>query len=328
MIEPGLLPFIDIWNQKWARLVPGASASEQRALAEAIARELRQPTPPDVDAEAVHWIPASAGRVRVRVFRHRDGGRQAGLIYLHGGAWCHGSPETHWDITARIASWNRQTVVSVDYAKAPEHPFPAALEQCTAVVEWTFENAHALGVDPARIAIGGDASGGNLAAATALRLRKAPQRLQAQLLVYPPMAFVHDRRSYRENASGPMLRVADLPRIATTYCPSAGDRRHPLAAPLLAASHSGLPPAFVAVAEHDPLRDDGVAYAKALRRARVPVELDPGTGLVHEYLRAVGHCSASGAALERMCGWLANQPPVGAVPRPRAQRARPAAGAS
>src|SRR5690606_6731093 len=153
---------------------------------EAIARELRMPTPPEIDADSVHWVDSPADRVRLRVFRHRAGGAQPALVYMHGGAWLQGSPATHWDIPARTAAWHRQTVLSIDYAKSPEHPFPAALEQCMAVVDWTFENARALGIDPRRIAIGGDSAGGNLAAAVALKSRDSERRLQAQLLVYPP----------------------------------------------------------------------------------------------------------------------------------------------
>lgn len=317
MIDPGLLPFIDIWNQKWARAAPDATPRDRRELGEAIGRELRMPTPGDVDTDAVHWVDSPADRVRLRVFRHRDGGAQPALVYMHGGAWVQGSPETHWDITARIASWNRQTVLSIDYAKSPEHPFPAALEQCAAVVDWTFENASALGVDPGRIAVGGDSAGGNLAAALGLKLRDGPRRLQAQLLVYPSTAFARDRPSYVQNADGPIIRVADMARIDAMYCPDPRDLRHPLAAPLLASDHSRLPPAYIAVAEHDPLRDDGIAYAEALRRARVPVELDAGAGLIHGYLRAIGYCDACGAALERMCAWLARQ---GSVATPAGRR--------
>ncbi len=317
MIHPGLLPFIDIWNRKWARAAADASPRDRRELGEAIGREMRMPTPTAVDADAVHWVDTPANRVRLRVFRHRDGGSQPGLVYMHGGGWIQGSPETHWDITARIASWNRQTVLSVDYAKSPEHPFPAALEQCAAVVEWAFENASALGIDSTRIGVGGDSAGGNLAAAVALKSRGGPRRLQSQLLAYPPTAFVRNRPSYAENPDGPIIRVADMARIDAMYCPDPNDLQDPLAAPLLASDHSRLPPAYIAVAEHDPLRDDGIAYAEALRRAGVPVELDRGDGLIHGYLRAIGHCDACGAALERMCAWLARQQPVAPAPARR-----------
>src|SRR5690606_10677849 len=185
-------------------------------------------------------------------------------------------------------------------------------------VEWAFENASALGIDSTRVGVGGDSAGGNLAAAVALKSRGGPRRLQSQLLVYPPTAFERNRPSYVENADGPILRVADMARIDAMYCPDPNDLRDPLAAPLLARDHSRLPPAYIAVAEHDPLRDDGIAYAQALRHARIPVELDRGEGLIHGYLRAIGHCDACGAALERMCAWLARQEPVPSAPARRA----------
>ena len=130
-------------------------------------------------------IPSPVGPVRVRIFRHRDGGTQPALLYMHGGGWMQGSPETHWDITARIASWSRQTVISIDYAKAPEHPFPAAVEQCAAVVDWTFAEAGALAVDPACIAVGGDSAGGNLAAAMTIKFREFTPRASGAALDLP-----------------------------------------------------------------------------------------------------------------------------------------------
>lgn len=165
MINTELRPFLKIWDEKWARLKPGATPSDRRELFEVIAREMRLPTPDDVETDEVRTISSAAGSVRVRIFRHHSGGIQPCLVYMNGGAWMQGSPETHWDITARIASWNRQTVISIDYAKAPEHPFPAAVEQCAAVIDWAFAQADALKIGPARIAVGGDSAGGNLAAA-------------------------------------------------------------------------------------------------------------------------------------------------------------------
>ena len=124
MINPQLEPFLSAWTEKWSALPPGASPADRRKRFEVIAAEMRLPTPEGVDCDAEHWIDSSAGPVRVRVFRHTSGGVQPCLIYMHGGAWMQGSPETHWDITSRIAAWNRQTVISVDYALAPEHPGP------------------------------------------------------------------------------------------------------------------------------------------------------------------------------------------------------------
>ncbi|MEQ8349560.1 MAG: alpha/beta hydrolase [Sneathiellaceae bacterium] len=304
MLDPELTPFLEAWDAGWTRIAADATPAERRAFFEVLAREMRLDTPPEVETDAEHWIDSPAGPVRVRLFRHRDGGSQPALIYMHGGAWMQGSPETHWDITARIAAWNCQTVVSIDYAKAPEHRFPAAVEQCAATVRWCFAEAGALGIDPARIAVGGDSAGGNLAAAMTLKFRDSDCPLSAQLLIYPAVEFAHDRPSYRENADGPLIKTAGMDAVAAMYCPDPATRRDPLAAPLLAGDHARLPPAFVAVAEHDPLRDDGIAYAEALANAGVPVLLDRGTGLIHGYLRAMAYCAASRDGLAAMCGWL------------------------
>lgn len=304
MLNPQLAPFLDQWQNRWAALPATATATERRAMFERIAAAMRLPTPEGVDCDAEHWIDSPAGPVRVRVFR-KGGGVQPALIYMHGGAWMQGSPETHWDITARLADWAGHTVVSVDYALAPERPFPAALEQCGAVARWLWANAAALGVDPARIAVGGDSAGGNLAAALALDLRGSEVRLTGQLLIYPACDFDLSRPSMIENAEAPLLQTRGMDRVNAMY---AGDQlQNPRAAPLLALSHAGLPPAFVAVAQYDPLRDSGLAYADALRAAGVGVSVDAGEGLIHGYLRAMEWCDASRESLARMARWLADQ---------------------
>lgn len=307
MINPELGPFLETWDAKWAKLAPGATPKDRREYFEVIAREMRLPTPEDIETESEFWIETSVGPVRVRMFRHKDGGNQPCLIYMHGGGWMQGSPETHWDITSRIASRNRQTVISIDYAKAPERPFPAAVTQCGAVVEWVFANAAKLDIDPSRIAVGGDSAGGNLAAAMTLKFRGTDCRFHAQLLVYPAVEFTQKRPSFTENAEGPIIKVAHMKTTNAFYCPNPEDFNNPLVAPLLAESHADLPPAFVAVAQHDPLRDDGTAYADALEAAGVPVTRDSGEGLIHGYLRAMEFCASTRDKLEAMCDWLKQQ---------------------
>lgn len=304
MIDPELDPFLKTWNDKWADLKPGATPKDRRELFEVIAEQMRLPTPETVDTDAEHWVSCIAGDVRVRIFRYGDTETQPCLIYMHGGAWMQGSPETHWDITSRIAAANRQTVISVDYALAPEHPFPAAVMQCQAVVRWAHSKAASLKIDPDRIAVGGDSAGANLAASLGLAFRGTPIRLIGQLLIYPAVDFEMERPAYSENANAPLLNVAGMPAVNAMYCPDPKDLRNPLAAPMLAESHENLPPAYVAVAQNDPLRDDGVDYAEKLQQSGVPAELDRGEGLIHGYLRAMEFCTASRTSLERMCTWL------------------------
>ena len=308
MINPDIFRFLDVWDSKWAALAPGAGPAERRLHFEGIAREMRLPTPAQVETDEEHWIDSDGGPVRVRIFRHAEGGRQPALIYLHGGGWMQGSPETHWDITSRIAAWNRQTVISVDYALAPERPFPDGFLQVVAVAKWAHDQAEMLGIDPARIAIGGDSAGGNLAAAAALACRDAGVPLLAQLLIYPACDFDRTRPSYVENAEGPLLRVANMKATNAMYCPDETMlTTDPRIAPLAADSHAGLPPAYVAVAHNDPLRDSGLAYADALERAGVAVTREPGEGLIHGYLRAMEYCAASETRLREMCAWLKAQ---------------------
>lgn len=310
MMNPELHAFLADWSAGWARLPPGGGAAARRAHFEHIAREMRQPTPAGVRTDVEHRLAVTGAQrsVRLREFRPAGTAPQAALVYFHGGAWMQGSPETHWDITAGLAARTGRVVFSVDYAKAPEHPFPAAVNDARAAVHWVFDQSEALGLDPAAIAIGGDSAGANLAAAMTLDLRASARRLQGQLLVYPACDFDMSRPSYRENADGPIVTVASMPAVNAMYCPDPADLLNPLAAPLHASSHAGLPPACIAVAEHDPLRDSGLAYADALRAAGVPVRLDRGPGLIHGYLRAMAYCADARATFARLADWLNTLP--------------------
>ena len=305
MINTQIQEFLKVWDAKWATLKEGATPDDRRRHFELIAQQMRLETPADVETQQEFWLDSSAGPVRVRVFRHNSGGVQPCLIYLHGGAWMQGSPETHWDITSRIASYNKQTVISVDYAKMPERPFPNAINQVDAVAQWTVDNADMLGIDVNRIAVGGDSAGGNLAAALTLDMRGTAVKFTGQLLIYPACDFDQSRDSYKENYDGPLIQVAGMDRINAMYCPNTDDlHSNPRAAPLVAADHSNLPPAYVAVAQYDPLRDSGVAYAEKLQAAGVDVVLDRGEGLIHGYLRSMEYCEAARDSLAAMCAWL------------------------
>lgn len=301
MINPELQPFLERWDQEWSSLKPGATAADRRDHFEIVAANMVLPTPDDVDTTEELWIESKAGPVRVRVYRHVNGGTQPCLIYMHGGGWMQGSPETHGDITSRIASWCKQTVVSVDYALAPERPFPAAVDQVEAVVRWVHSHSEQLEIDPDKISVGGDSAGANIAAVTALDVR-GDVPLIAQILVYPACDFDQTRPSYIENPDGPIIKPDG--KVEKLYCQNPGEIDSPRAAPLLADDHKGLPPAYIAVAEHDPLRDSGIAYADALSAAGVPVDLDKGTGLIHGYLRAMDYCEGSMTSLRNISAWL------------------------
>ncbi|MBV7379603.1 alpha/beta hydrolase [Maritimibacter dapengensis] len=307
MLNPQINDFMAKWDAEWSTLKPGATPQDRRAHFEVVAANMALTKPEDVDDSAEHWIDSDAGRVRVRVFRHNSGGVQDCLIYHHGGAFMQGSPETHADITNRIASWNKQTVVSVDYALCPEHPFPAAFEQARDVAKWCRANAETLGINPQRIVIGGDSAGGNLSAAVALAMRDFG--FLGQLLIYPCTEFDLSRPSMIENAEAPLLQTRGMPGVNRMYVGGAENENllteDPRVAPYIADDHTGLAPAFIAVAENDPLRDSGVIYAEKLRDAGIPVVLDMGDGLIHGYLRSMEYCDDAVTKLRSMSTWLA-----------------------
>ncbi|MCL6593597.1 MAG: alpha/beta hydrolase, partial [Alicyclobacillus sp.] len=175
-------------------------------------------------------------------------------------------------------------VVSVDYRLAPEHKFPAAVEDAFAVLRWVANHARELGVDERRLAVGGESAGGNLAIACTLLARdQGGPPLTAQLLAYPITDDNFDTPSYRENAEGYFLTRRAMQWYWAQYLARPEDANNPLATPLRAASHAGLPPALIFTAEYDPLRDDGEAYAARLRAAGVPVTAVRMPGLIHGF---------------------------------------------
>ena len=306
MIDPDIQRFLTDWDAAWAALAPDAGPQARREHFEGVAAAMREPHPAGVVTRE-HRVPvAETGTtVRVREFRPRNTQTPVpALVYLHGGAWMQGSPETHWDITAGMVAASQQAVLSVDYALAPEHPYPRALHETLAVMRWAHEQTSALGWLAGSIALGGDSAGGNLAAAASLMLRGTPHAPSAQLLIYPATDFTLDRPSHRENANGPLVTVASMPMVNAMYCPDTSLHLSPGVSPLRADSHAGLPPTYVAVAQYDPLRDEGIAYAEALQAAGVPVVLDRGPGLIHGYLRAKAYSVKARESFDRMCQWL------------------------
>jgi len=231
-------------------------------------------------------VPGSAGEIPVRIYTPVGTAPFPVLVYFHGGGWVIGNLDTHDGICRSLANRVGCLVVSVDYRLAPEHPFPAAPEDCYAATRWLAEHAGSLGGDKGRIAVGGDSAGGNLAAVVALMARdRGGPKLAFQLLVYPATDTDFETRSYRENSEGYFLTRADMVWFWNHYAPRDEDRRNPYAAPLRAASLRGLPPALVITAEFDPLCDDGNAYAARLREDGVPVRLSQQDGLIHGFFQ-------------------------------------------
>jgi acetyl esterase len=250
-------------------------------------------------------IPGPAGPVRVRIYR--PAGHEPplpALVYLHGGGWVIGSLDTHDGVCRALCARTPCVVVSVDYRLAPEHRFPAAVEDAWAATVWVAERARELMVRPAAVAVGGDSAGGNLAAVVALRARDRRLPLAFQLLVYPVTDHDLETVSYRELAVGYGLTRDTMAWFWEHYLGPGGDGSHVDASPLRASDLAVVAPALVQVAEYDPLRDEGVAYARRLEQAGVPATLTRYDGLIHGYLRMPARIRRAQGALDECAATL------------------------
>jgi acetyl esterase len=221
-------------------------------------------------------IAGPGGPLTLRVYRGlgtADDAVLPCLLFLHGGGWVIGNLESHDRMCRRLATVARICVVAVDYRLAPEHPFPAALDDATAALRWVADHADALRIHAGALGVGGDSAGGNLAAALALVARDQPSlpALSCQALIYPAVDLVADSDSYRRVVSDAPLTAATMHYFIGHYAPNALDRRDWRASPLRAPSLAGLPPAVVLTVAHDPLCDEGRAYAQRLDESGVRV---------------------------------------------------------
>lgn len=227
------------------------------------------------------------------------------LVFFHGGGWAIGDRDTHDRACRYFAQAARCRVASVDYRLAPEHPFPAGVEDCWAAYRAIAGNAAAWDADPRRIAVGGDSAGGNLATVMALLAKQ--ERAPApcfQLLIYPATDMARAFPSIEKFGKGYLLTKAMIDRFMAFYTPQAEQRRDPRVSPLQARDLAGLPPAFVQTAGFDPLQDEGAAYAKALAAAGVKAEHKHYPSLVHGYLQLAGYSKGARSAVDDAAGAL------------------------
>lgn len=254
-----------------------------------------------------------AGQVPLRIYTPSAQALLPALVYFHGGGFVFGDLVTHDETARRLAVGADAVVVAVDYRRAPEAPFPAAVEDAEAATRWVARHATELGADPSRLVVIGDSAGGNLAAVVARRLRDAGDvTLAGQALIYPATDMVEAPYPSREaNAEGYGLTTAEVAWFGHQYL-GAGDparvdatvRRHPDASPLRAADLSGLPPAFVLTTEYDPLRDEGEAYAQRLREAGVSVDHRRLDGTIHGIFSNPRALASKEAAWALVLAWL------------------------
>ena len=251
-------------------------------------------------------IPGPAGDMPIRLYWPEATGPLPVVLFLHGGGWTVGNIDSYDSQARTICNQVEALVVSAEYRLAPEHPYPAAFDDAVAALRWTAAHSAELGGDPARLGVAGDSAGGNLAAAACLWARDHDgPAIKAQCLIYPSTDTSKEYPSFTEFADGLLLTAATSRWFKHNYLPDEARAHEPYANPLLASDHAALPPAVVAVASHDPLRDSGEAYAMALEAAGVPVWHKRYPGLVHGFFGMGLVVDAARDAIEEICAEFA-----------------------
>jgi acetyl esterase/lipase len=282
-LDPDAQLLLDLIKEANRPAFETVGAAQARELFNA-GRKVLAPEPMPVADSREMTIPGPGGPIPARLYRSAATGILPVLVFFHGGGWVVGDIESHDTVCRHLANRADCAVVSVDYRLAPEHKFPAAVEDCFAATAWVAGNAAALGVDPGRVAVGGDSAGGNLAAVVSLIARdnRSP-RISCQLLIYPAMDAAMRHDSIARFAEDYVLTRATMRWFYEQYLRAADDAADWRASPLLARDLSGLPPAFVLTAGYDPLSDEGDAYAARLAGAGVPVTHRRFPGQVHGF---------------------------------------------
>ena len=243
-----------------------------------------EPAPPLPRVEDVR-IPGPAGEIPARVYAPSVGAALPVVAYFHGGGWVQGDLETHHGLCARLAKHGGVLVVAVDYRLAPEHKFPAAVEDCLAAYRWLRAHGRDVGADPGRVAVAGDSAGGNLSAVVSqLAASGGTPVPTCQVLIYPAVDFSTETDSHREMVDGHVIPRDRIMWYGEQYLRSEADKADLRASPLRAASLAGQPPALIVTAGFDPLRDEGRAYGDRLREAGVDVVYREYPGQIHAFV--------------------------------------------
>ena len=284
-----------------AKRIPYSEITVPQARAQFVelCRRTRKNTAWEV-AAADHMIAGPAGPIRIRLFRPRSAGAAPlpVLVFFHGGGWSIGDIDTHDPVCREIAQGAGCAVLSVDYRLAPEHRFPAAVEDCFAALCFAAAPEKNLGLDPTRIAVGGDSAGGNLAAVCALMARQSGIALRCQVLIYPATDFVRGHPSHEDFAEGFLLTRESMAWFSGNYLDEA-QWRDWRASPLHAPDLSRLAPAVIIVGACDPLRDEGRDYAERLRAAGSEASFHLFPGMIHGFLTMGGVIDAADRAIDQ-----------------------------
>lgn len=307
-----LLPELHAFVDRFSALPTASDLAAERRDWSALCRANSPPRPPGL---TVQDLPiALPGRtLTARLYRGPGEEPAPCVLFLHGGGWVLGDLDTHDAMACALARGSAASVLSLAYRLAPEHPYPAALNDSYETLQLLTADPQRFGIDPARVALCGDSSGGNLAAALAIATRdRGGPRLVAQALIYPVLDSDTERPSYIENADAPLLGRAQMHGYLDSYLGPLRDTPPATAMPLRAADLGGLPPAWVHSAEFDPLRDEAFVYSQRLLAAGNPAHYRCARGMVHSFARALDASPAVAVEFEAMCGFLRDALGVGA----------------
>jgi acetyl esterase len=272
-------------------------------------RVVSNPEPPELEKVEPLSIPAPRGSIPARVYTPKTlrnaGGLAPALVFFHGGGWVIGDLDSHDVVCRKLADEGQLIVISVDYRLAPEHKFPAAVDDSIAATTWIAENAKQLGIDPSRLMVGGDSAGGNLAAVVAIAARDGNgPAIAGQVLIYPAIDFAMTHPSHSEPETSILLTHSVIRWFRDHYLNGAADVHDWRASPARARTLIGLPPAYVLTAGADPLRDEGDEYAKQLKEAGVPVTHRTFPGQFHGFFTMGKLLQQANVAAAEIGVWL------------------------
>jgi len=302
-LDPQAKALLDLMNS--------ADTPDMTTLEPAVVRQLFSTIGPEAPMQEVEkvenrTVPGPDGPIPLRIYTPTGRGPHPLLVFFHGGGWVIGSIQTHDGVCRDLALQAECCVVSVEYRLAPEAPYPAAPDDCYAVTRWIGEKGAELGVDPTRIAVGGDSAGGNLTAAVTLAARdRGGPRVAAQAIVYPGLRGDGTLPSFTTYADAPIQSTASTRIYRAAYMPDPATHDDPYACPLKADFYGDLPPALVRGAEMDAARDEGRVYAERRAAAGVDVTYRVAPRMIHSFMRARFNGPAARAEFDVICGFLA-----------------------
>jgi acetyl esterase len=273
------------------------------------ARFVSNPEPPELKSVDPLTIPAPQGSIPARIYTpnilRNANGLAPGLVFFHGGGWTIGNLDSHDVVSRKLADEGQLIVISVDYRLAPEHKFPAAVDDAIASTKWIAANSNRLGIDASRLVVGGDSAGGNLAAVVAISARDGNgPAIAAQLLIYPAVDFAMTHPSHSEPETSILLTHSVIRWFRDNYLNGTADDGDWRASPARAKTLIGLPPAYVLTAGADPLRDEGDEYAARLKEAGVPVTYRHFSGQFHGFFTMGKLLQQANVAASEIGAWL------------------------